>query len=265
MHKDELNRFGVIEAEVMIDSPQATLYAGRLVDGRQVVVKVLSAEGVRREGAGMRLLARYSGDNSVVVLAQEGRAVLMERLDGAMLIARWQAGESEAAEDVAIGLVRAAHEEGVSAEGLVDLEAHFSEALAWEESAAAEAQEQLRGLLAGVDENVALHGDVHPRNIMRRGAGWCLIDPIGLRGPPVFDYANMFLNPWDFAPVHKDSGRMARLVGKVSDACGANPQEVLGWAAANALWWADIRARRGLGFGYPMEMVERCMQSAHPT
>lgn len=240
----------------MLESPQATHYAGRLADGQAVVLKVLSDEGVRREGAGMRLLARYSGVHTVAVLAQAGNAVLMERLGGEMLIARWQAGESEAAEDVAIGLVRAVHAEGVSAEGLVDLQAHFAAALAWKAPAAAEAQELLRGLLARAVENVALHGDVHPRNIMRRGAGWCLIDPIGLRGPRAFDYANMFLNPWDFADVHKDAGRVARLAGKVSEACGTSQRDVLGWAAANALWWAEARARLGLGIGYPMEMVK---------
>ena len=101
----------------MLESPQATHYAGRLADGRQVVLKVLTEDGVRREGAGMRLLARYSGRNTVAVLAQGGRVVLMERLGGEMLIRRWQTGAIEAAEDVAIGLVQAVHGEAVSAKG----------------------------------------------------------------------------------------------------------------------------------------------------
>lgn len=239
----------------MVESDQATHYAGRLADGRQVVLKVLSDEGVRREGAGMRLLARYSGAYTVAVLAQERRAVLMERLEGEMLIARWQAGAVEEAEDVAIGLVQAVHDEAVSVDRLPDLDAHFAAALAWDEPAALGAQEVLRALLAGASEAVALHGDVHPRNIMRRGKGWCLIDPIGLCGPRVFDYANMFLNPWDFAEVHRDAGRVKRLADKVSATCGASPQEVLGWATVNALWWAEARARRGLGVGYPMGIV----------
>ena len=250
----------------MLESPQAMHYVGRLADGRQVVLKVLSDEGVRREGAGLRLLARYSGWDTVAVLAQEGRAVLMERLGGEMLIACWQAGAVEAAEDVAIGLVQAVHGEAVSAEELVDLEVHFAAALAWDEPEAVSVQGGLRGLLAGAGEVVALHGDVHPRNIMRRGEGWCLIDPIGVRGPRAFDYANMFLNPWDFAAVHTDAVRIKRLAGKVAAACGASQQEVLGWAAANALWWAEARARRGLGVGYPMGMVRVLVgASTHPT
>jgi len=248
----------------MLESPQATHYAGRLADGRRVVLKVLSDEGLQREGAGLRLLARYSGESTVAVLAQEGRAVLMERLGGEMLIGRWQAGDVEAAEDVAIGLVKAVHREAVSAEGLVGLEAHFAAALAWDEPAALGAQALLRGLLDGASEAVALHGDVHPRNIMRRWVGWCLIDPIGLCGPRAFDYASMFLNPWDFAAVHKDAARIKRLAGKVSAACGASEQEVLGWAAANALWWAEARARRGLGVGYPTGIMQRCVKSTHP-
>ncbi len=254
MHK-EVDRFGVLGASVMLESPQATHYAGRLKGGRRVVLKVLSDAGVQREGAGLRLLARYSGAHTVAVLAQEGRAVLMERLAGEMLIARWQAGAVEEAEDVAIGLVQAVHDEAVSVDGLLDLGAHFAAALAWEEPAAVGAQAVLRRLLAGAGEAVALHGDVHPRNIMRRGEGWCLIDPIGLRGPRAFDYANMFLNPWDFAEVHQDTGRIERLAGKVSAACGASTQEVLGWAAANALWWAEARARRGLGRMYTVGIM----------
>jgi len=239
----------------MFESPQATHYAGRLADGRRVVLKVLSDAGVQREGAGLRLLARYSGVNTVAVLAQEGPAVLMERLGGEMLIARWQARDIEAAEDVAIGLVKAVHREAVSAVGLVGLDAHFAAALAWDEPAALGAQALLRGLLGGAREAVALHGDVHPRNIMRRREGWCLIDPIGLCGPRAFDYANMFLNPWDVAAVHKDAGRIRRLAGKVAAACGTSEREVLGWAAANALWWAEARARRGLGVGCPMAIM----------
>jgi len=249
----------------MFESPQATHYVGRLADGRRVVLKVLNAVGQRREGAGLRLLARYSGVNTVAVLAQEGHAVLMERLGGEMLIARWQAGDVEAAEDMAIRLVKAVHREAVSAEGLVGLEAHFAAALAWDEPAALGAQVLVRGLLDGASEAVALHGDVHPRNIMRRREGWCLIDPIGLCGPRAFDYANMFLNPWDFADVHKDAARIKRLAGKVSVACGASEQEVLGWAAANALWWAEARAQRGLGAGYPMAVMQRCVETTHPT
>jgi len=239
----------------MLESPHATHFAGRLGDRREVVLKVLTDEGMKREAAGMRLLAHYSGAHTVEVLAQNGRAVLMERLGGEMLIGRWQAGHVEAAENVAIELVKAVHREAAPAEGLVGLEAHFAEALAWGDSEAVAAQRLLRGLLVGATENVALHGDVHPRNIMRRGDGWCLIDPIGLRGPRAFDYANMFLNPWGFSAVHKDASRIARLAAKVSEACGASQRDVLGWAAANALWWAEARVRRGLGAGYPMEMV----------
>ncbi len=262
MHKEELERFGVEADSVLFVSAQATHYAGRLADGRAVVLKVLSEEGVQREGAGMRLLARYSGVHTVEVLAQEGRALLMERLSGKMLIARWQAGAIEAAEDVAIGLVKAVHREAVSAAGLVDLEAHFAAALAWDEPEAVGVQRLLRGLLAGAGGAVALHGDVHPRNIMRRGEGWCLIDPIGLRGPRAFDYANMFLNPWDFGDVHRDVGRVQRLAGKVAAVSGSSVREVLGWAAANALSWAELRARRGLGAGYPMDMVRLSMKDA---
>lgn len=247
----------------MRESPQATLYAGRLRDGQRVVLKVLSDEGAGREGPGMRLLARYSGRHSVKVLVQEGSVLLMEMLDGEMLIERWRAGESEAAEDVAIGLVRALHKEAVSVEGLPDLETHFAVALAWDFPEVAAAQDIVRGLLDNADEVVALHGDVHPRNIMQRGDAWCLIDPIGLRGPRAFDYANMFLNPWDFAAVHRDTGRVVRLAGKVSEACGANQQEVLGWAVANALWWTEMRVRRGLGVRYPMEILQLCGQCLH--
>ncbi len=249
----------------MRESPQATHYAGRLADGHQVVLKVLSGKGMQREGAGLRLLAWYSGAHTVAVLAQERRAVLMERLGVELLIARWQAGAVEGAEDVVISLVQAVHGAAVPVDELPDLQTHFAAALAWDEPAALGAQEVLRGLLTEADEAVALHGDVHPRNTMRRGAGWCLIDPIGLRGPRVFDYANMFLNPWDFADVHKDAGRVERLAEKVATACSTSPQEVLGWTAANALWWAEVRARRGFGIKYPMGMVQRCVQSTHPT
>jgi len=66
-------------------------------------------------------------------------------------------------------------------------------------------------MLAGIVERVPLHGDLHFRNVLFDGAEWRLIDPKGVMGPPAYDLANLFINPWDRPEIVLAEGRVKSL------------------------------------------------------
>jgi len=95
----------------------------------------------------------------------------------------------------------------------------------------------------------ALHGDMHHRNALHDGdLGWLAIDPKGISGPPLYDFANMVLNPLPHTGLVHDPVRMARQAAIIAESTGTRPDDVLRWACLQALlglcWslWDDERA-----------------------
>jgi streptomycin 6-kinase len=68
------------------------------------------------------------------------------------------------------------------------------------EELVAEAEEIL-GRLAVAPPSLLLHGDLHHGNVLRRGSGFCAIDPHGVIGNPLFEAAAMMHNPHRLAGV----------------------------------------------------------------
>ena len=58
---------------------------------------------------------------------------------------------------------------------------------------------------------IFLHGDIHHFNILKSSdRGWLAIDPKGIRGPKIYDYANTLCNPYMHESVVANSSRMER-------------------------------------------------------
>lgn len=94
-------------------------------------------------------------------------------------------------------------------------------------------------LLNKPEEVIVLHGDIHHGNVLDFGEdGWLAIDPKGILGPRVFDFANIFCNP-DEETVLKP-GRFMRQVAVVAEAAGLEPAYLVQWifayAALSAAW-----------------------------
>jgi len=86
----------------------------------------------------------------------------------------------------------------------------------------------------------AVRGDLHHGNILHFGErGWLAIDPKGLLGDRVFDYANLLCNPSHRIAVDRFSQRVAILV----DAAGIDRRRLLQWTLAwsglSALWMIE--------------------------
>lgn len=91
-----------------------------------------------------------------------------------------------------------------------------------------------------------MHGDIHARNIIWDGKDRRVIDARGLRGPAAFEIAQSFINPWRLNTRTFPDG-MGPHAARIADYLGCRPEDVLIWAAANALYQAGLGLREGRG------------------
>jgi len=202
------------------------------------MLKIAREEEERRGGA---VLAWWGGEGAVRVLAQDGGAVLMERITGgASLAALARAGPEgdAAATRILCGAAARLHERSrvPAPPEAVPLPTWFR---ALEPAAdrhggtLRRAAETARALLAAPREVVVLHGDLHHENLLDAGPrGWLAIDPKGLLGERTFDYVNLLRNPdpaLALAP-----GRFQRQVDLIAAAAGLDRTRLLQWTLAFA-------------------------------
>jgi streptomycin 6-kinase len=231
-----LTRWGLV-----VDGPGfSTLFGSKLLpvlkDGEKAMLKIAGHEEERR---GAALMAWWDGDGAARVLALEGDALLLERLDGgADLAAMARAGQDEAATAILCDVAGALHAPRGKPPpaSLVPLETWFSALWPAAEThggAFAKAAAAARPLLAAPREIVALHGDFHHGNVLDGGPrGWLAIDPKGLIGERGFEFANLFRNP--DAATALAPGRLARQVELVAERAGLERARLLAWILAYA-------------------------------
>ncbi|MGH2371181.1 MAG: aminoglycoside phosphotransferase family protein, partial [Chloroflexota bacterium] len=76
--------------------------------------------------------------------------------------------------------------------------------------------------LPAAPRRVLLHGDFHPRNVLRSERGWLAIDPLPRLGDPSFDAATFL----------KDEPVNVARVDALSDRLGLEPQRMRCWLFA---------------------------------
>ncbi|PZX33984.1 Streptomycin 3''-kinase [Cupriavidus phytorum] len=87
---------------------------------------------------------------------------------------------------------------------------------------------------------VVLHGDMHHGNILHFGTqGWLAIDPKGLVGDRVFDYANLLCNPSRRIAVDRFHERIGTLVEAARLDRHRLLQWTLAWSCLSALWMME--------------------------
>lgn len=65
---------------------------------------------------------------------------------------------------------------------------------------------------------IFLHGDIHHFNILKSpDRGWLAIDPKGIRGPRIYDYANILCNPYMHESIVAKTSRMERQASIISE------------------------------------------------
>lgn len=237
--------------------------------GARLMLKLVDPlDDEARAGA---FLGALAGRGAVRVLDHAEAALLMERVMpvGPTLEAMALGGRDEAAVHIlcdVIGQMQAALA-GVAMAGLIPLSARIGHVRAdarlpaelgavmgWAERFVAERVADRGGWRA-------LHGDLHHFNVLHdRARGWLAIDPKGILGPALYDYAILCLNPLPHGALVHDPLRMGRVAGIVAERTGVAAREVLGWVAFQAClslswslwdderdyWLAGLRVAAGL-------------------
>lgn len=228
--------------------------------GRNALLKMPHAGNL----AGHSLLAAYQGRQAAQVFHYDAHSIVMERVTGPRLISVFETGRHSKAAAVQIAVTQALLAQDVGGAGLPRVDDLVAPALSviapdWAKPIVVAAQDRIQDRLTAPYETRALHGDLHPRNILLRGADWVAIDAEGVLGPPAFDFANLFLNPWDHPDVVLASDRMDRIAADVAQICGTTKDEVLVWAMANALFYAHLQFANGHG-RHPVRCLARLLR-----
>ncbi|WP_370682433.1 aminoglycoside phosphotransferase family protein [Comamonas sp. GB3 AK4-5] len=235
-----LEPWGLVpDGEPML-SPNGQLLPVRC-EGLPAMLKVATEEEEKR---GAALMAWWQGQGAARVLAHGGDALLLERAQGPRSLDELaRHGHDEEACRIMCEVVARLHTpRAAPLPVLTDLRPwfqalHHCAGVQVQGGIFATAAATATALLAGPQDVVALHGDIHHGNILDFGPrGWLAIDPKGLVGERGVDYANLFCNP--DAQTATDPARFERRLEVVAAAAGLEPQRLLQWILA----WAGLSA-----------------------
>ena len=241
------------DGEAITTGRSGSLLLPVLCDGAPAILKIAADE---EEGRGGDMMDWYAGCGAAKVLAYDGPALLLERLVGQRdLSTMARSGQDDEATEIICSVVARLHAPRVRVppENLVPMQIWFRQldpaALRYG-GIMAKCAIAARDLLARPQSILPLHGDVHHGNILDGGErGWLAIDPKGVLGERVFDYANLFRNPE--ACVAAETGRLRRRVEIVARAANLEPKRLLTWilayAGLGAAWTLDSGGRDEAG------------------
>lgn len=225
-------------------------------EGRPAMLKV--ARSVEEE-RGNALMVWLGGVGAARVYRHAGRALLMERLEGAGLLAALVAsGQDDEATRVLCGAAAGVHRPRPEEPGMLPLRAWFRAlaGAAGHGGTFADAWAAAQGLLGDQRDVRPLHGDLHHGNVLRSAdRGWLVIDPKGLLGERAFDFANMLCNPGLEDALRP--GRLERQAGVIARTAGLEAGRLLAWVGA----YAGLSAAWHLEDGQPVQ-AEQTLQVA---
>lgn len=207
----------------------------RTRDGTRAMLKLATSAEERRGAAALALF----GDAAAPVLAREGDALLLLRLEGEGELAAMAGGDrDDEATTILCDVLARLHRPATATVTLVELPDWF-EALRAPASRADRdplyeiAWRTAESLFSEQAPRMALHGDMHHGNALRACDGrWLAIDPKGLAGDAGFDFANILHNP--SAEVAHAPGRLGRQARVIAARSGQPLSRVLRWTLAYA-------------------------------
>jgi streptomycin 6-kinase len=215
--------------------------------GGEALMLKLSDPGDDEAAAG-DFLALLGGRGAVRVMEHAPAVVLMERIahGGPRLEKMALEGQDDAAVHILCDVIAEIHAglAGAVLPGLIPLDQRIAHVAGHggDGRLPAGLRAVMRWAEAHVGERIAerdgwraLHGDLHHFNVVcDRSRGWLAIDPKGILGPALYDYAVLCLNPLPHAELVHDPAPMARVVDIVAERTTAQRGDVLGWVVFQA-------------------------------
>ncbi len=241
MKRDEFPDWDLTSISFFRETSGARLYRAEDANRRTVIVKQFFRtpdEEIRSSAA----LRSFPESRSVRLLRQQLGWQLLEYVAGHSLCQSEFATSDSASLEITLELIANLHRPiSDSPEHLPTLDREYASLLQadphllplnWR-SLYRDAISILTPLLARSRTSVqktALHGDLHPQNILFAPRGWIAIDPKGVYGEAVFDTANLFYNSSANRNCTLDPNRAARLSEQVKARLGFDRQLTLSYA-----------------------------------
>jgi streptomycin 6-kinase len=208
----------------------------------RLVVKMVDA-------AGDELLASpayhyFSGRGAVTLVAQERRALLLERISpGHALTQKVVAGDDDGATAILCDVMTAIHRDAPPPADLATVE-DWGADLSNDGAASGPLPLALVSRAAAVfDElcrsqgpRICLHGDLHHDNVLLDAErGWLAIDPKGVIGERAYECGALLRNPTEDAARFADPAIIDRRVRIICERLGLDRARVIGWCFAQAV------------------------------
>jgi len=241
--KTYLDKWSLTGPEKIASTFTSDVYKVHNSNGEIYVLKVLNDVGKEDEAAGAYFLSHVDGQGTARILEFDEGAHLLEFIPGVTL--REGIGEHNDLEKTAViaDVVKKMHSVSVDAlpKQLVSLERRFASLLdpviefdAALKNIFAAGADHVRDLLANPAGRVAIHGDIHHENILRRIDGaWVAIDPKGLVGDPYYEIANTFSNP-DIPELIVREDRIHAIVDVFAEKLGFDKVRILRFAFSHS-------------------------------
>ncbi len=236
-------RWSLTKSTPVVESPRSWIFRVEQNGRNFGALKILKPLAADEEGRGARLMQWYGGEGAATIFDIHGNTIFMEWLDGGTLGDAVRAGHDDEGTIAICTTVANLHRLRDSApDDLQPLRERFqtlfdTDVRVWPHTARdlyARASGIALKLFDRPSAQLPLHGDLHHDNILSSDRGWLAIDPKGLIGDPLYDVANVFLNPYGAAQLAANPRRIAALADAFEVRLGFNRKRVLGYAAAHS-------------------------------
>ncbi|WP_170759449.1 aminoglycoside phosphotransferase family protein [Ruegeria lacuscaerulensis] len=235
-------RWGLTILAPVAETGLARLWKVQIADGTLAALKLYRKPDRGNEAPAAQLLTRWQDRGAVEIFAEEGKAVLMEWLDGPSLGDIARNGDADKACRSLADTARLLHTEPrVNPTGLRDLNTVFAPLFTCSFSPGCTASlrqdmtratDLARSLLDSQDVLSALHGDLHHDNVIQTQNGLKVIDAKGYVGDPAFELANALRHPKGMPDFVRRPEQLDRCIALYSEAMDVQPKRLAQWAAA---------------------------------
>ena len=237
-----MRRWGLIADGEPVDTSSGCIAWVRRGD-EPLVLKVVGPDSDEMEG--IAAYAHYAGRGAVQLVAQAGRALLLERIvPGDALTGKVIAGDDDGATEIICGVMDALH--GAAAAppaGLATLEDWGADFASYRHIGGPLPVDLVDRAAAMHDElcrsqgpRVVLHGDLHHDNILYdQRRGWLAIDPKGVVGERACETGAMLRNPTKNTTRFASPAIIDRRVRILCERLGHDRARMLGWCFSQAI------------------------------
>ncbi len=222
-------------------------------NNEKLMLKVANPDDDEAHGAGM--LRHYNGHGAVRLIRNDGHIQLLERISGAdkpTLEHMVTAGEADAATHIICDVIEQLHATYTQTLAQTPLKnlipfrqrsdgmrKHVNEGRVKtaDRPLFHIAYDLCDELIAEtIDLQIPLHGDIHHGNILYSSTrGWLAIDPKGILGPRVYEYANALCNPYDASDIVTQPAHMQRQAAIISQRASLDKNLLLQFTFLHAM------------------------------